>query len=253
MAVMMEADPTAENAGRMLYLQAANIPNDHYRQSSAFALVERWAADGAVCNYSSPVILDLGCGNGNSVDFFRRLCPTAAWIGVDIADSPEVNARRRKDADLRTFDGVNIPAGDASIDLVFCNQVLTHADRPADLLRDVRRVLKPTGQFIGSTSQLEPMVSYSRTNFTPYGLASLLDTVGLELQEIRPGIDAVTLILRRLLWIPRVFDRFYEQESPLNLLIGWVGQRRGRSPRQINARKLLFAGQFGFCATARKV
>ena len=246
MEIPLSATPA--NGGRHLFLPSAIIPNDHSRQSSAYTLAERWLEDQAV-NAASPAILDLGCGEGDSVDFFRRRCPAVTWIGVDIAHSPEVDARRRADADFRTFDGVHIPAPDRSVDLVFCNQVLTHADRPTDLLIDARRVLKTTGQLIGSTSYLEPMMSYSRTNFTPYGFASSLETAGLELREIRPGIDALTLILRRLLWMPRVFDRFYERESPLNWLIGMAGRCRGRSHQEMNARKILFAGQFSFRAT----
>jgi SAM-dependent methyltransferase len=242
----------AENASmppvsEVLFLPDECVPDDHCRQTTATAMAEQFLR-GATPAHSPIIILDLGCGDGNSIDFFRKRAPAARWIGVDIAGSPEVLSRRRTDADFRTFDGVHIPADDASIDLVFCNQAITHAEHPLDLLRDVRRILKPTGQLIGSTSHLEPIVSYSRTNFTPFGFGSLLTAAGLELREIRPGIDALTLILRRFLWKPWIFDRFYETESPLNRVIEFAGHLRHRSPRQINTRKLLFAGQFVFRA-----
>jgi len=128
------------------------------------------------------------------------------------------------------------------------NQAITHAAEPLELLRDVRRILKPIGQLIGSTSYLEPMMSYARTNFTPFGFASLLAAAGLELREIRPGIDALTLIIRRLLWKPWIFDRFFESESPLNRVIEMAGRLRKRSPRQINTRKAALRGQFVFRA-----
>lgn len=235
-------------AGLTLGLPAASIPTDHARQLTAYAIAERClkcALEGDV----PPVILDLGCGNGNSVDWFRRASPGATWVGVDIAESPEVRVRCREDADFRTYDGVNIPIADNSVDLIFCKQAFTHVRHPAALLSDVRRVLKRTGQFVGSTSQLEPMVSYSRTNSTPYGFFSLLADAGLALREIRPGIDALTLILRRLFWMPGLFDRFYERESPLNRLIDLAGRCKRRSIQAINARKIMFAGQFGFMAS----
>lgn len=231
----------------VLFLPDECVPDDHSRQTTAAAMTEQFLRDAAHAD-SPIVILDLGCGDGNSIDFFRRHAPDARWIGVDIAGSPEVLSRRRADADFRTFDGVHIPTGDASVDLVFCKQAITHAAQPLDLLRDVRRILRPTGQLIGSTSYLEPMMSYARTNFTPFGFASVLTAAGLELREIRPGIDALTLILRRFLWKPWIFDRFFENESPLNRVIEMAGRLRKRSPRQINTRKLLFAGQFVFRA-----
>ena len=231
----------------VLFMPVACIPEDHSRQCTSSVMVEQYLG-GQDGRAAPAVILDLGCGAGNSVDFFRRIAPGAQWIGVDIAGSPEVMDRRRSDADFRTFDGVHIPLADQSVDLVFCNQVFAHVDRPAELLSEVRRVLKPGGQFIGSTSHLEPITSYARNNFTPFGFASMLDSAGLELRELRPGIDGITLILRRFLWMPRVFDRFYEVESPLNRLIGFAGRLRGRSARAINTRKLLFAGQYVFRA-----
>src|SRR5438270_7691857 len=55
------------------------IPDDHFRQMTA----DMMAADGLKRLSSAtaaPVILDLGCGVGNSVDFFRHLAPEARWI-----------------------------------------------------------------------------------------------------------------------------------------------------------------------------
>ena len=229
----------------VLSLPERCVPSDHARQSTAYAMAKAFfherARDGKAL-----VIVDLGCGDGNSVDFFRREVPGCQWIGVDIEGSPEVRSRRRDDAEFRTFDGVHIPLAGGEADLVFCNQAITHADRPVELLADVRRILKPGGELIGSMSYMEPIVTCSRTNFTPYGFHCELESAGLELHELRPGIDSITLILRRLLWKPWIFDRFYETESPLNRAIDWAGRWRKRSAREINARKLLFAGQYVF-------
>ena len=47
-------------------------------------------------------VLDLGCGDGRSIDLFRRLLPDVAWTGVDIAKSPEVDLRQRTDGEFVT-------------------------------------------------------------------------------------------------------------------------------------------------------
>ena len=80
--------------------------------------------------------------------------------------------------------------------MIYCNQVLEHVRFPERLLREVCRVLKPNGYFVGATSQLEPYHSLSVWNYTPHGFRLLVKEVGLQLQEIRPGIDALTLIIR---------------------------------------------------------
>lgn len=219
------------------------VPADHARQTVAEALAERvWdRAPGAR-------VVDLGCGPGHSVDFFRSLEPSVRWVGVDLPESPEVAERTRSDAEFLTFDGVSLPLADASADLVFCKQVLEHVERPEPLLAEVGRVVRPGGWFVGSTSQLEPYHSLSQFNYTPVGLARLMEQAGLETVELRPGIDALTLIVRRGLGSPQIFLRWWARESPLNRLVGGFARARRLGPRQANALKLLLCGQFAFAA-----
>src|SRR5258706_3027554 len=91
-----------------LFLPDDCIPTDHARQTDGYAM-----AGQVLARKSARTVLDLGCGAGNSVDFFRRRIPDVRWIGVAIEDSSEVRGRRRSDADCRTFDGIHIPADDA--------------------------------------------------------------------------------------------------------------------------------------------
>ena len=79
-------------------------------------------------------MLDVGCGTGRSVEIFSGLAPAPLWIGVDVADSPEVRMRTRTDVEFHTFDGVNLPFDDDSFDVVYCAQVLEHVRHPESLL-----------------------------------------------------------------------------------------------------------------------
>jgi hypothetical protein len=63
---------------------------------------------------------------------------------------------------------------------------------------------------------------------------------------MRPGVDALTLILRRALGRPKFFLRWLEKESPFNFLIELLGKISRKDPAWINAVKLLFCGQFVF-------
>jgi len=138
------------------------LPGDHARQTLAHDMVA-----GAMAGVSAPAVLDLGCGNGDSVDLFRSLDATASWVGLDVDDSAEVLARTRTDAEFATFDVL----------------------------------------------------------------------------ELRPGIDGLTLILRRGLGGPSYFDRWWSLESPLNRVIGLFARVRRLDPASANAIKLLFCGQ----------
>jgi SAM-dependent methyltransferase len=220
------------------------LPDDSSRQMDAWELASKqWRP-------SFEVVVDLGCGAGDSVDFFRRMQPNVDWVGLDIEDSPEVEARRRTDAKFLTYDGVNIPLASGSTDFVFCRQVLEHVQEPGCLLHEVHRTLKLGGLFVGSTSQLEPYHSFSTCNWTAWGLKTAFEKAGLTLLEVRPGIDGMTLVAWYVLR-QHLLRRFFTSESPLNVLIQWICRAKGRTPAQINAAKLYFSGHICFAAVRR--
>ena len=219
-----------------------SIPADHCRQAQATDLLNARVAGG----FAPSQVLDLGCGAGNTIDFFRRRLPDASWVGVDIAESPEVAQRSRGDATFVTFDGVNLPFDDDEFDLIYSNQVLEHVRYPEPLLAEVSRVLAPGGLFIGQTSHLEPYHSFSFWNFTIYGFKTICEAAGLDLDEVRPGIDGITLTKRAYLGRPPEYSQWFADESPINEEIESAATEQNRSPQIINYRKLMFCGQFAF-------
>ena len=230
----------------LIELLGERIPADHHRQTLADdLLVTRYAALARAGEGDR--VLDLGCGAGDSVEQFRSLNPGVRWLGVDLPESPEVATRTRTDAEFRTFDGRSIPE-DGAVDVVYCKQVLEHVGDPRALIADVARVLRPGGWFMGSTSQLEPYHSLSVGNITPYGLHRLVEAAGMELAEVRPGLDGLTLIVHRALGMPAITRRYWARESPPNRVVG-LAARAGRiDVRQANAIKLLLCGQYAFAA-----
>jgi SAM-dependent methyltransferase len=230
-------------------LLGSALPDDHARQTIADRYIDREM--GRVVGRPWRV-LDLGCGTGNSVDVFRHRDPDVQWVGLDVPDSPEAKTRTRTDARFETFDGILIPFDDESFDLVYSKQVLEHVRYPAPLLAETSRVLAPGGFLAGSTSQLEPFHSLSMWNYTPLGFSLLLREAGLTAVELRPGIDAPTLITRRLVGRGALLDRWWSRwwggQSPLNRSIDAYGRVNGFDVRALNATKLLFCGQFAFLA-----
>jgi SAM-dependent methyltransferase len=218
-------------------LLGQRIPSDHSRQ----VLADHYAA--RLCPAR---VMDLGCGAGDSVDLFRALDPDVHWVGVDIEQSAEVAERTRADAQFVTFDGEHLPFDNASFDLVYCKQVLEHVARPHELLREVARVLQPGGWFAGSTSQLEAFHSRSVFNWTPYGFTVAAEDAGLEVVELRPVIDGLTLVAWRALGLPRFFHRWWARESPGYRLIELATRVARLDARTRNQIKLVLAGQFAF-------
>jgi ubiquinone/menaquinone biosynthesis C-methylase UbiE len=227
-------------------LLGSRIPADRSGSVLADDLAARYLA--RADRPPAPRVLDLGCGAGDSVDLFRSLEPRVQWTGADIAQSPEVAQRTRTDADFVTFDGEHLPFADTSFDLVYCKQVLEHVRRPQPLLAEVARVLRPAGWLAGSTSHLEAFHSRSIFNYTPYGLMLLLEEAGLELVEVRPVIDAFTLVAWRALGTPRFFYRWWARESPPYKAISLIAGPARWDHRTVNTAKLVLSGQFTFLA-----
>jgi SAM-dependent methyltransferase len=222
-------------------LLGSAVPDDHSRQQPA----EAWVARLVDPARPAPAVLDLGCGAGASREVFRARHPGVRWTGLDVPDSPSPPP---PDPDIRLYDGGRLPFADGTFDVVFCKQVLEHVHDPRLVLGEIARVLTPGGHVAGSTSQLEPFHARSTFGYTAHGMALLLAGAGLELVEVRPGIDGLTLTARSLSRRAPVFDRWFGRESPLNRAIDLTGRATGARPAEVNAAKLKFCGQFAFLA-----
>ncbi|MEM9038647.1 MAG: class I SAM-dependent methyltransferase [Actinomycetota bacterium] len=220
------------------------IPTDRAEQTHSRHYASSISADLP----AGAIVLDLGCGTGRSRKVFRQAAPHTKWIGVDIPDSPEAASSGNVVRNSVHFDGIQLPFSSESIDCVYSNQVLEHVRHPEVLLAEVERILKPGAPFIGSTSHLEPYHSRSYWNFTPYGLRTIIDDAGLQVLELRPGIDGPTLIERQLRGKPKEMSRFFSEESPVNTEIRKWGRRRLKKTALVNNRMLQFCGHVAFHA-----
>ena len=91
-------------------------------------------------------VLDLGCGAGR----FLAALHDADRVGVEIAQAAlDRAARNAPGADLRLLgpDG-SLPLAHASVDLVWCSEVLEHVPDTAHLLLEARRVLRRGGRLL---------------------------------------------------------------------------------------------------------
>jgi ArsR family transcriptional regulator len=94
---------------------------------------------------------DLGCGTGAMLSCLLRKAQLV--IGVDGSPSMLELARRRfagksGQVSLRIGDLEHLPLADAETDFVCINLVLHHLSSPLNVLREARRVLKPSGTLV---------------------------------------------------------------------------------------------------------
>ena len=101
----------------------------------------------------SDTVLDVGCGPGTHL---RALADRIdRGIGVDLSPNMIETARRRTSHPALSFrvddaEALNSVPSD-SVDTVICVGVLEHVLRPGRALRQVARVLRPSGRFVALT------------------------------------------------------------------------------------------------------
>ena len=97
-------------------------------------------------------VLEIGMGTGRNLPFYDRSKLTQL-VGVDPALQMHPLAQRRSDkagiaVELVGLSAERLPLPDDSFDTVVCTYTLCSIPDPAAALHEVRRVLKPGGQFL---------------------------------------------------------------------------------------------------------
>ena len=101
----------------------------------------------AVARQNPARILDLACGSGDVTAMLRQALPQAQVVGLDFSRPLLNRAKTRGLKDLVEADALKLPFPDGSLDAVTIAFGLRNfTDRPAGL-REIARVLKPSGVF----------------------------------------------------------------------------------------------------------
>src|SRR5262245_45517619 len=97
-------------------------------------------------------VLEVGVGAGTDhLQWARAGCEC---FGVDLTDAAIAVTRKRLqtyglDLRLQRVDAESLPFDDGTFDIVYSWGVIHHSERPEQIAREIHRVLKPGGSFIG--------------------------------------------------------------------------------------------------------
>lgn len=100
-------------------------------------------------------VLDLGCGPGI---YYQRLLdqwPGLHYYGIDLLRG--MMKQHPAENGLIQGDALQLPFADGSLDVVMANHMLHHLPDIEAAVREVQRVLKPTGTFMVATNSMQSM------------------------------------------------------------------------------------------------
>ncbi len=126
-------------------------------------------------------VLDAGAG----ATPYRKYFSHAKYESTDFAESYDNSGKPIHDF-ICSLD--NIPKPDGSYDAIINTQVLEHVEYPQKVINEFYRVLAPGGKLFLTAPQgwglhMEP---YNFYYFTKYGLRSLFEHAGFQVQYIKP-------------------------------------------------------------------
>lgn len=124
---------------------------------------------------SGGAMLDLGCGE----EPFKHICANTKldYVGMDYSGTAPILGNAE-----------SLPFKSNSFDFILSIAVFEHIRNPFVAMREVVRVLKPGGVFIGTVAFLEPFHLASYYHMTHLGTHHLLTDAGLEVKYLEPNV-----------------------------------------------------------------
>jgi ubiquinone/menaquinone biosynthesis C-methylase UbiE len=100
-------------------------------------------------NFTPTRILDIGCGTGRLLRRMRARWPSAALVGVDLAEGMVTQAREQTSgATIHLAPAEHLPLENDSVDLVTSTVSFHHWSDQAQGVCEAARVLRPGGLFV---------------------------------------------------------------------------------------------------------
>ena len=129
-------------------------------------------------------VLDVGCGFMPYSRIVESVPAVTSYTGMDL-EQPTYYAGVVPDL---KWDGQTIPAEAESFDCVIATEFLEHYPEPDKILAEIRRVMKPDGEFFATVPFVWNLheIPYDEYRYTPYSLERHLRNAGFTDIRIKP-------------------------------------------------------------------
>jgi SAM-dependent methyltransferase len=145
-------------------------------------------------------VLDVGCGVMPYRPLIEDVPAVDKYIGMDVSGS---DLYGHVEPDL-TWDGIEIPLSDASIDCVIATEFLEHTSDTGRVLIEIRRIMKDGGRLFATVPFVWNLheIPSDEYRFTPYSLRRFLMNAGFKDVEVK-ALGGWNLALAQMigLWV----------------------------------------------------
>jgi SAM-dependent methyltransferase len=154
-------------------------------------------------------LLDFGCGSKPYESLFGN---ATSYTGVDVQVSGHDHARSRIDV---FYDGERLPFADERFDGAVAFEVFEHVFNIDQVLREIRRTLKPGGQLLLSIPFAwdEHEAPYDFARYTSFGIRHILEQNGFEVVVMRKTTTFVLALCQ--LFIAYLTKHVLPQNKPV--------------------------------------
>jgi len=196
---------------------------------------------------NSGSVLDIGAGNGETASLFDK---NWKWIGIDPQPSHTIIPREER---LVVGDVHNLNFEDESFDLVISIAALEHFHSPWLATKEINRVLKKGGYFLGTVSFLEPEHMNSYFHMTKNGTKKILEVADFKDISITPTSGWNVLTSMNIIPFTSIYSRiksallFPIRRSLIKLRIFFrKGKLKNRAQKYLEDDESRYAGSFFF-------
>jgi len=135
-------------------------------------------------------VLDVGSGDGAAAAAIAPYCRSLTCLDLNprLIEAAKERLKKRPHVRALVADAHALPFDAGSFDAALLFHTLTYAERPADVVRECARVLRPGGRLIvlcldqHAQQQITAPYGERHAGFTPAALSELLVRAGLEVQ-----------------------------------------------------------------------